>query len=123
VQWVDELIRADKKITIDCSNCTRVFPSFSIHNNACSFEVSESLCVVGAQRTEGLRKNELNGPVLAASVNGMHMNEKISVIGLLLRTIHGRITTNLNQSVLQCNGNIPVHLQPKNLRLCQQLGR
>jgi histone-lysine N-methyltransferase SETMAR len=25
---------------------------------------------------------------------------------------HGCITTNLNQSALQCNGNIPVHLQP-----------
>jgi hypothetical protein len=31
---------------------------------------------------------------------------------LLLGTNHGCITTNLVQSVLECNGNIPVHLQP-----------
>jgi hypothetical protein len=35
----------------------------------------------------------------------------------LLRTNHGCTTTNPNQSVLQCNGNIPVHLKPKRLRL------
>jgi hypothetical protein len=33
--------------------------------------------------------------------------------GLLLGTDHGCITINQNQSVLQWNGNIPVHLQPK----------
>jgi hypothetical protein len=33
----------------------------------------------------------------------------------IVRTSHGCITTNLNQSVLQCNGNIPVHIQPKSL--------
>jgi hypothetical protein len=33
--------------------------------------------------------------------------------GLLLGTNRGCITTNPNQSVLQCNGNIPLHLQPK----------
>jgi hypothetical protein len=32
---------------------------------------------------------------------------------LLLGTNHGCITTNPNRSMLQCNGNIPVHLQPK----------
>jgi hypothetical protein len=39
--------------------------------------------------------------------------KKISLTGLLLGTNHKSITTNPNQSVLQCNGNIPVHPQPK----------
>jgi hypothetical protein len=47
----------------------------------------------------------------------MQLKEKIRIIGLLLGTNHGYITTNPNQSVLQCNGNIPVHLQPKSLTL------
>jgi hypothetical protein len=46
----------------------------------------------------------------------------ICLTGLSLGTNHGCINTNLNQSVLQCNGNIPVHLQEKNLRLRHQLG-
>jgi hypothetical protein len=43
------------------------------------------------------------------------MKEKILVYltGLLLGTNHGCFTTNPNQSMLQFNGNIPVHLQPK----------
>jgi hypothetical protein len=39
--------------------------------------------------------------------------EKIRLTEFLLRTNHGWITTNPNQSVLQCNGHIPVHLQHK----------
>jgi hypothetical protein len=39
-----------------CSKCTRLFPWFSIQHNAWSFEVSESVCMVGSQRTEGSRK-------------------------------------------------------------------
>jgi hypothetical protein len=44
---------------------------------------------------------------------GMQMKEKICLTGLLLRTNHGCITTNPIQSVLQCDGNIPVNLQLK----------
>jgi hypothetical protein len=53
------------------------------------------------------------------------MKEKIKVCltGLLLGTNHGCITTSPNQSVLQCNGNISVHVQQKSLRLRDQLGR
>jgi hypothetical protein len=39
-----------------CSNCTRVFPWFSIQRNAWSFQASESVRTVGAQRTEGSKK-------------------------------------------------------------------
>jgi hypothetical protein len=53
---------------------------------------------------------------------GMQM-EKICLTVLLLGTNHGCITTNPNQSMLQCNGNIPVHLQPKSLRSSHHLGR
>jgi hypothetical protein len=42
---------------------------------------------------------------------------------LLLGKNNGCITTNPNLSVLQCNGNIPLHFQPKCLRLRHQLGR
>jgi hypothetical protein len=44
----------------------------------------------------------------------MPRKEKISLTGLLLGMNHGYITSNPNQSMLQFNGNIPVHLvQPK----------
>jgi hypothetical protein len=42
---------------------------------------------------------------------------------LLLGMNQGCITTELDQSVLQCNGNLPAHLQPRSLSLCHQLGR
>jgi hypothetical protein len=64
--------------------------------------------MVGAQRTEGSRKNEMNRMGLSY---GMQMKAKIRLTGLLLGTNHGRITTNPNQSVLQCNGNISVHFK------------
>jgi hypothetical protein len=47
---------------------------------------------------------------------GMHM-KKICLTGLLLGMNDGCIITKPNQSVLQCNGNIPSNLQPKSLRL------
>jgi hypothetical protein len=104
-----------------CSNCTRAFPWFSTHHNIWTFEVSESVLTMDAHRTDELRKNKLNVSVLTSY--GMQM--EICLIGLLLGINHGCITINPNQSVLQCNGNIPVHLlvQPKSLRLCHQLGR
>jgi hypothetical protein len=107
-----------------CSNCTKVFPWFSMQHNAWWFQVSESVRTVGVQRTEGLRKNEGNGVCPCNVSYGIQMKEKLCLTGLLLRTNHGCITTNPNQSVLQCNRNIPVHLlvQPKSLRLCHQLG-
>jgi hypothetical protein len=48
--------------------------------------------------------------------DGIQM-KKICLTGLLLGTNHGCVSTILNQSVLQCNGNIPVHVQPKSSKL------
>jgi hypothetical protein len=46
----------------------------------------------------------------------MQMKEKICLTRLLLETNHEYIVTKLNESVLQCSGNIPVHLKPKSLK-------
>jgi hypothetical protein len=65
--------------------------------------------MVSAQRTEGSRKMNRMGLSLQHSY-GMQMKEKIWLTGLLLGTNHGCITTDPDQSVLQSNGNIPVHI-------------
>jgi hypothetical protein len=52
----------------------------------------------------------------------MRMEEKICLTCLLLGTNHG-FTTNPNGSVLQCSGNIPVHLEPKSLKLLASAGK
>jgi hypothetical protein len=106
-----------------CSNCTRVFPWFSIQHGAWSFEVTESVHMVGARKTEGSRKKWTKWVCPCNISYGMRSKEKICFTELLLGKNHGWITINANQSVLQCNGNITVHLQPKSLRLCHQLGR
>jgi hypothetical protein len=112
VQQVEELIRADKRITIDnvanALGCSHGLAYSIMHDRLKFWKVH----VVGAQRTEGLRKNEPNGSVLATSLTVCRLRK-----GMLNRIVTGDesrcITTNPNQSVLQCNGNIPVHLQPK----------
>jgi hypothetical protein len=105
-----------------CSNCTRVFPWFIIQHNVWSFEVSESAhggCPgnwrIEKKRTEWVCPSNIS--------YGMQMKEEICLTGLWLGTNHGCITTNPNQSVLQCNGNNLVHFQPKSVRLRHQLGR
>jgi hypothetical protein len=105
-----------------CSNYTWVFPWFSIQHNARSFEVLESMRTVSAQKTEGSRK-KLTEWVCPCSISYSMQMEKISLTGSLLGKNHGSITTNLNQSVLQCNGNNPVHPQPRSSKLKVQLGR
>jgi hypothetical protein len=81
-----------------CSNCTRVFPWFSIQHNALSFEVSDSVRTVGAQRIEGWRKKLTEWACPCNISYDMQMKEKICLTGLLLGTKHGCITTNPNQS-------------------------
>jgi hypothetical protein len=84
------------------------------------------VCTVVAQKTEGKIEKKLTEWVCPCNISyGMQMKQKVSLTGLLLRTNHRCITTDLNQSMLQCNGNFPVHLQPKSLRLLvhHQLGK
>jgi hypothetical protein len=53
----------------------------------------------------------------------MQMKEKIYLTGLLPGKNHGCITIPTQIEVIQCNGNIPVLLQPESLKLCHQLRR
>jgi hypothetical protein len=56
----------------------------------------------------------MNGVGLYLQISpGMQMRQKICLTGLLLGTNQGCITTNPIQILLYCDGNIPVHLQPK----------
>jgi hypothetical protein len=57
------------------SSCTRVFRQFHIRvqHNAWSFEVLESVRTVGAQRTEGSRKNETKEFVIAKSLTVLYI--------------------------------------------------
>jgi hypothetical protein len=51
------------------------------------------------------------------------MKEKVCLIGLLLGMNFGCITTNSNQSMLQCSGNIPVYLQPISFKVMPSAGK
>jgi hypothetical protein len=66
---VEGLIQADRRITIDIV-ATALWWShglaYSIMHNRLEF--SENVHKVGAQRTEGSRKNETNGSVLVTSL-------------------------------------------------------
>jgi hypothetical protein len=97
-----------------CSNCTRVFKWFSIKHAHLKFQKGCAWWV-----TRELKEWEkMNLTVCPCNIPYGKKMEKICLTGLLLGTNHGCITTNLNQSTLQCNGNILVHLQPKSLRSC-----
>jgi hypothetical protein len=53
VQQVEDLIQADRRIMIDSVATALGVPMVpSMRNNVRLFEVSESVCMVGAQRTE-----------------------------------------------------------------------
>jgi hypothetical protein len=113
VRRMEELILADRRMTtID-----------SIQYSAWSFEVWESVRTVGAQGTEESRKKWTEWICPCNISYSMQMKEMICLTGLLLGTNHGCITSNPNQSVLQCNGNIPIHHQTKSLRLRRHLRR
>jgi hypothetical protein len=117
MQRVEELIQAGRRITIDivasalgCSHCL----AYSMMHDWSFRKCAHSGC------PENWRiETKLTERVCPCNISyGMQMKEKICLIGLLLETNHGCVTTNLNQSMLQHSGNIPVHLQSKNLRLC-----
>jgi hypothetical protein len=69
--------------------------------------------MVGAQRIQGLRKNKWNRFVLATSLTVREDMLNRIVTGDESWVHHYQPES----KVLQCNGNIPVHLQTKSLRL------
>jgi hypothetical protein len=123
VQQVEEFIQAVRNITID--SVATVLGCF--HGSAYSImheslKVSESVHMVGAQRTEGLKKMNCMGLSLQHLLQYVDEGEDV-----LNRTVtRGKSWVHhyqpTNQSMLHCNGNIPVHLKPKSLWLCHQLG-
>jgi hypothetical protein len=68
VQREEELIQAGRRLTIDrvatALGCSRILAYSIMHDSLKLREV----CLLGAQRTEGSRKNEPNGSVLATSL-------------------------------------------------------
>jgi transposase len=119
VQRVEEFIRADRKIIIDSVATAR----------GCSHGLAYSLM------HDRLKFRKLCARWVPRKLKD---REKINRMGMTLqhllryadegedmfnRIVNGCITTNPYESVLQCNRNIPVHLQPKSLRLRHQLKR
>jgi hypothetical protein len=98
VQRVEEMIRAGRKITIDSVSAAL----------GCSHGLEYSIM------HECLKFRKVCARWMSRKLKD---REKICSTELLLGTNHGCIITNPNKIVLQLNGNIPVHLQLKCLRL------
>jgi hypothetical protein len=125
-QRVEELIRADRRITIDsvatALGCSQGLAYSKMHDHlkfrkVCARWVPREL----KDREEKIKRMGLS----LEHLFDMQMKEKICLTGLLLGTDRGCVTTYPNQSVLQCDGGFPVDLllQPKSLNLRHQLGR
>lgn len=123
VRQVEEMIQADRRITID-SIATAIRCShglaYSIMHDRLNFQ---KVCSGGCP-DNWLRNTKWIEWACACNVSlGTPMKEKTCLTGLLLGMNHGCITTNPNQSVIQCNGNILLHLHAWNSRLRPQLVR
>jgi hypothetical protein len=116
VQRVEELIRAERRITIN-SVATALRCSHGSAYSIMHYHLKlRKVCARWVPR-------ELKNREKVNITYGMQMKEKICLTGLLLGTNHGCITTNPNKSVLQCNGNIPVHLRPKSSKFTPSAGK
>jgi hypothetical protein len=115
VKRVEELIRTDRRITIDSAatalGCSHGLAHSIIHDNL----KFRKVCAQWVPRELKDRERITEWVCPCKTSYGMQ-TKKICLTGLLPVTNHRCITTNSNQSVLQCNGNIRVHLQPKCLR-------
>jgi hypothetical protein len=90
------LIQADRRIMIDSVVTALGCSHGVVHDHLKFWKVR----MLGAQRTEGLRK------INRIDLSLQHLlwyadEEKICLTGLYLGTNHGCITTNLNQSMIQ----------------------
>jgi transposase len=116
MQRVKELFQADRRITTD-SVATALGHSHGlayniIYDNLKSQKVCTWWLSTKLKHREKVKRTEWVCPCNISY--SMQMNKiLVCLTRLLLGTNHGCFTTNMNQSVLQCNGNIPVHLQPK----------
>jgi transposase len=114
VQRVGEMIRADRKITIDSVATALRCPhglAYSILHDLLKFR---ELCARWMPRElKDREKIRQTGLSLQHLLRYAEEGEPICLTGLLLWTNHGCITTGPNQSVLQCNGNIPVTFNQK----------
>jgi hypothetical protein len=116
VQRVEELLRADKRMIESVATalwCSHGL-AYSIMHDHLKFQ---KVCTRWVPKELKDRKKLTEWVCPCNITYGVQMKEKICLTGLLLETNHGCITTNPNQSVLQCNENILVHLKPKSLKL------
>jgi hypothetical protein len=127
LQGVEELIQADRRIMIDsvatALACSHGLAYSIMHDCLKFWEVCRQWVPRELKDQEKVNQMCLSlQHILQYADDG----EDTSMLNrIVTRMNHECITTNPNQSMLQCNGNIPVHLQPKSLRLqvCCQLGR
>jgi hypothetical protein len=125
VQRVEELIRADRRITTD-SVATALGSScglaYSIMHDRLKFR---KVCARWVPR-ELKHQDKLNRIGLSLQ-HLLWYSDEVEDTSMLNRIVTGGITTDPIQSVFHCYGNIPVHLpfQRKSLRLrvSHQLGR
>jgi hypothetical protein len=103
VQRVEELIRADKRITIDRVATALGRSHGLVYNIMHDLLKFRKVCAPWVPR-------ELKDREKVSITYSMQMKEKICLTGLLLGSNHECFTTNPNQNMLKCNGNIPVHL-------------
>jgi hypothetical protein len=117
VQRVEELIRADGRIPTDSAVTALGYShglAYSIMHDRLTLQ---KVCALWVPRELKDREKWTEWVCPCNIPQGMQMKEKICLTWLLPGTNHGCITTNPNPSVFQCNGNTPVHFQPKSWRL------
>jgi hypothetical protein len=120
VQWKEELLRTDRKVMM-CSVTAILGCSqwFRVQHSGREFEDSESMHTMVAWRTEGSRYNEPNGSVLATCLR--YADEGEDMLNMIVIWDESCVQYYEPESkLLQCNGNIPVHLQLKCLLLILQ---
>jgi hypothetical protein len=127
LQQVEEVIQTDRKLMVDsvaaALGCSHGLAYSTMYDHL----KFQKVCTQWVPRElKGREKLKWSEWVCPCNISyDMQIKEMICLTGLLLGMKHGCIATNPNQSVLQCKGNIPVHLQPNSLRLWvrHQLGR
>jgi hypothetical protein len=107
MQWVEELIRADRRITIDsvatALRCSHGLAYSVMHDRLKFWKVCARWVPREVKNQEKFNRMGLSLQHLLRLAD----EGQICLTDLLLGTNHGCITTNPNLSVLQCNPNSP----------------